>query len=74
MLDDRAIKALLLRTAAHDDGSAEAFHRLYELSASKCRSHRGRVRGQLAVSVEPAGGAPGGKPTGPVILVGPIKA
>jgi len=36
--------------------------------------HRGRLRGQLAVSVEPAGGAPGGKPTGPVILVGPIKA
>ena len=35
--------------------------------------HRGRLRGQLAVSVEPAGGAPGGKPTGPVILVGPIK-
>jgi anti-sigma-K factor RskA len=36
--------------------------------------HRGRLRGQLAISVEPAGGAPGGKPTGPVILVGPIKA
>jgi anti-sigma-K factor RskA len=35
--------------------------------------HRGKLRGQLAVSVEPAGGAPGGKPTGPVILVGAIK-
>jgi anti-sigma-K factor RskA len=35
--------------------------------------HRGRLRGQLAVSVEPAGGAPGGKPTGPVILAGPIR-
>jgi len=34
--------------------------------------YRGRLRGQLAVSVEPAGGAPGGKPTGPVILVGAI--
>jgi anti-sigma-K factor RskA len=36
--------------------------------------HRGKLRGQLAVSVEPAGGSPTGKPTGPVILVGPIKA
>jgi len=35
--------------------------------------HRGALRGQLAVSVEPAGGSPSGKPTGPVILVGPIK-
>jgi anti-sigma-K factor RskA len=35
--------------------------------------HRSRLRGQLAVSIEPAGGAPGGKPTGPVILVGAIK-
>lgn len=38
-------------------------------------AHRRRLRegGRLAVSVEPAGGAPGGKPTGPVLLVGPIK-
>jgi anti-sigma-K factor RskA len=38
-------------------------------------SHRARVRAgaQLAVSVEPSGGSPTGKPTGPVILVGPIK-
>ena len=36
--------------------------------------HRGLLRGQLAVSVEPLGGSPTGKPTGPVILVGPIKA
>lgn len=35
--------------------------------------YRGRLRGQLAVSVEPAGGSPTGKPTGPVILVGPIR-
>ena len=35
--------------------------------------HRGNLRGQLAVSVEPAGGSPTGKPTGPVILAGPIK-
>jgi anti-sigma-K factor RskA len=36
--------------------------------------HRANLRGQLAVSVEPAGGSPTGKPTGPVILVGPIKS
>lgn len=35
--------------------------------------YRGNLRGQLAVSVEPAGGSPTGKPTGPVILVGAIK-
>ncbi|HUQ26311.1 MAG TPA: anti-sigma factor [Burkholderiales bacterium] len=35
--------------------------------------HRGTLRGQLAVSVEPAGGSQTGKPTGPVILIGPIK-
>ena len=35
--------------------------------------HRGRLRGQLAVSVEPPGGSPTGKPTGPVILVGAIR-
>ena len=29
MLDDQVIKALLLRTAARDEGSAEAFKRLY---------------------------------------------
>lgn len=39
------------------------------------QGHRKRLRegGRLAVTVEPAGGAPGGKATGPVILVGPIK-
>jgi len=31
-----------------------------------------REGGQLAVSVEPAGGSPTGRATGPVILVGPI--
>ena len=35
--------------------------------------YRGTLRGQLAVSVEPSGGSPTGKPTGPVILVGPIR-
>jgi RNA polymerase sigma-70 factor (ECF subfamily) len=33
MLDDRQIKTLLLRTAARDAGSAEAFERLYRLCA-----------------------------------------
>jgi RNA polymerase sigma-70 factor (ECF subfamily) len=33
MLDDRQIKALLLRAAARDAGSAEAFERLYRLCA-----------------------------------------
>lgn len=33
MLDDAKIKALILRTAARDEGSAEAFQRLYGASA-----------------------------------------
>jgi len=39
-------------------------------------AHRARLRtgARLAVSVEPAGGSPTGAPTGPVILVGAIKA
>jgi anti-sigma-K factor RskA len=39
-------------------------------------AHSGRMRAgaKLAVSVEPAGGSPTGKPTGPVILVGEITA
>jgi RNA polymerase sigma-70 factor, ECF subfamily len=34
MLDDQEIKRLLLRAAARDEGSAEAFGRLYRLTAS----------------------------------------
>jgi len=33
MLDDKAIKGLLLRTAARDEGSADAFKRLYSMCA-----------------------------------------
>src|SRR5258706_475679 len=33
MLDDREIRGLLLRAAARDAGSAEAFERLYKLAA-----------------------------------------
>lgn len=36
-------------------------------------SARVRAGGRLAVSVEPAGGSPTGKPTGPVILAGALK-
>ena len=32
-----------------------------------------REGGRLAISVEPAGGSPTGRATGPVILIGPIK-
>lgn len=34
MLDDQEVKRLLLRSAARDEGSAEAFGRLYRLTAS----------------------------------------
>jgi RNA polymerase sigma-70 factor (ECF subfamily) len=33
MLDDKEVRSLLLRTAARDEGSAEAFERLYRLCA-----------------------------------------
>ena len=33
MLDDKGIKGLLLRTAARDEGSAQAFERLYHMCA-----------------------------------------
>ena len=32
--------------------------------------YRGALRGQLAVSVEPAGGSPTGQPTGPIVYAG----
>jgi len=50
MLDDREIKALLLRTAARDDGSAEAFERLYKTCAPLLLGVARRVlgRGELA--------------------------
>lgn len=33
MIDDKGIKGLLLRTAARDEGSAQAFERLYRMCA-----------------------------------------
>ena len=52
MLDDRAIKALLLRTAARDEDSAEAFRRLYELSAPLLLGVAQRVLGRRELAEE----------------------
>ena len=52
MLDDRAIKALLLHTAARDEGSAEAFRRLYELSAPLMLGVAQRVLGRRELAEE----------------------
>jgi len=59
------------------DGSVRSLAVLGSLDArfTVPQAHQRRLRegGKLAVSVEPAGGSPTGKPTGPVILAGPIK-
>jgi RNA polymerase sigma-70 factor, ECF subfamily len=52
MLDDHAIKALLLRSAARDDGSAEAFRRLYELTAPLLLGIAQRVLGRRELAEE----------------------
>ena len=52
MLDDRAVKALLLRTAARDEGSAEAFRRLYELCAPLMLGVAQRVLGRRELAEE----------------------
>jgi RNA polymerase sigma-70 factor, ECF subfamily len=52
MLDDRAIKALLLQTAARDEGSAVAFRRLYELSAPLMLGVAQRVLGRRELAEE----------------------
>jgi RNA polymerase sigma-70 factor (ECF subfamily) len=52
MLDDRAIKELLLRAAARDEGSAEAFRRLYELSAPLLLGIAQRVLGRRELAEE----------------------
>lgn len=53
MLDDREIKALLLRIAARGDDAADAFERLYRLSAPLLLGVAKRVvaRGELAEEV-----------------------
>lgn len=52
MLDDKEIKKLLLRTAARDEGSAEAFERLYGLCAPLLLGVAQRVVGRREVAEE----------------------
>lgn len=52
MLDDREIKSLLLRTAARDEGSAEAFERLYRLTAPLMLGIAQRIVGRREVAEE----------------------
>jgi RNA polymerase sigma-70 factor (ECF subfamily) len=52
MLDDQAIKALLLRTAARDDGAADAFRRLYELCAPALLGIAQRIVGRRELAEE----------------------
>ena len=52
MLDDQAIKALLLRTAARDDGAADAFRRLYELCAPLLLGVAQRIVGRRELAEE----------------------
>ena len=52
MLDDQAIKALLLRTAARDDGAADAFRRLYELCAPALLGIALRIVGRRELAEE----------------------
>jgi RNA polymerase sigma-70 factor (ECF subfamily) len=52
MLDDHAIRGLLLRTAARDEGSAEAFRRLYEASAPMLLGVALRIVGRRELAEE----------------------
>jgi RNA polymerase sigma-70 factor (ECF subfamily) len=52
MLDDKEIKRLLLRTAARDEGSAEAFQRLYKLCAPLLLGVAKRVVGRAELAEE----------------------
>jgi RNA polymerase sigma-70 factor (ECF subfamily) len=52
MLDDREIKALLLRSAARDEGSAEAFERLYKRSAPLLLGVAMRIVGRMELAEE----------------------
>jgi RNA polymerase sigma-70 factor, ECF subfamily len=52
MLDDREIKALLLRTAARDEGSAEAFERLYKKCAPLLLGVALRIVGRMELAEE----------------------
>lgn len=52
MLDDQEIKRLLLRSAARDDGAADAFSRLYRLTASLVLGVAQRVVGRRELAEE----------------------
>ncbi len=52
MLDDKLIKALLLRTAARDEGSALAFERLYKTCASLLLGVAKRIVGRQELAEE----------------------
>lgn len=52
MLDDQAIKGLLLRTAARDEGSAEAFRRLYQICAPMLLGVAQRIVGRRELAEE----------------------
>jgi RNA polymerase sigma-70 factor, ECF subfamily len=52
MLDDQAIKALLLRTAARDEDSAAAFRRLYQVSAPLLLGIAQRILGRRELAEE----------------------
>ena len=52
MLDDKEIKGLLLRTAARDEGSAEAFERLYKTCAPLLLGVAKRIVGRAELAEE----------------------
>jgi RNA polymerase sigma-70 factor (ECF subfamily) len=52
MLDDKAIRGLLLRTAARDEGSADAFRQLYRLTAPLLLGVAQRVLGRRELAEE----------------------
>jgi RNA polymerase sigma-70 factor (ECF subfamily) len=52
MLDDREIRGLLLRSAARDAGSAEAFERLYKLAAPLMLGVAKRIVGRAELAEE----------------------
>ena len=52
MLDDREIKALVLRTAARDEGSADAFERLYRTCAPLLLGVAMRIVGRMELAEE----------------------
>ena len=52
MLDDKEVRRLLLRTAARDEGSAEAFERLYRSCAPLLLGVARRIVGRRELAEE----------------------